>query len=503
MATAPLAYIGGDSEEARAANQAYQDALKKMMESLDARKNRMFDPTMLAMAQGFLTPGKTGSFGESLGNVAGNVRQAEEQAAKEEQASAEAGVKVAQMNLQLQQQLQRDKPWQQYAQGAAQPGGLPGKPATGEAKPPDALQVVRSLGGVGEGTQIPISNPLPNKMTFMQDQRSKGASLSDAEKAWHELVSKSIKVEGNFVVDTANGYMYEMRPEVDVVDVPLSTQAGQKFPMTKSEAQQLDRLRRTDPAKADEWERKFVAGRKSASASKAEEAGQTETQTLLAREESDRRKNLSAAAQAGEAILPSLSQISEIASDPQMSGVFGRFAGGSLLDAAVRMAEAGVGTQTFRLAANDLQNSLTPLNLTPEQIEKYKLFAVPAGQIQIAIAKATRGEGSTSDRERGLFASMGVSATTDPAKVILMKSAGLAAKAEFDKKAYDLFEQSGMSVAQFKRSEQFKTLENNYIDTLRKIVQSSSRPVVSPAPASGGRTPVQRQRDDLRRRLEE
>jgi hypothetical protein len=81
---------------------------------------------------------------------------------------------------------------------------------------------------------------------------------------------------------------------------------------------------------------------------------------------------------------------------------------------------------------------LTSLGLTPEQIEKYKLFPIPAGRIQLAIAKASRGEGSISDRERNLFASMGISATADPAKVILMKSAGLAAEAEFDKKSLRL-----------------------------------------------------------------
>jgi hypothetical protein len=59
------------------------------------------------------------------------------------------------------------------------------------------------MGGVGEGIKVPISNPLPNQMAFMQEARSKGMGLSEAEKAWHEMVSKTIKVEGGFIVDTA------------------------------------------------------------------------------------------------------------------------------------------------------------------------------------------------------------------------------------------------------------------------------------------------------------
>lgn len=181
MATAPLAYIGGDSEETRAANQAYQDALKKMMESLDARKNRMFDPTLLAMAQGFLTPGKTGSFGESLGNVAGNVRQAEEQAAKEEQAAATAGLQAQQMNL----QAIRDR---QSAQYIANRRGASGEQAAPSGEAP------RGVSGKGykifEGQGSPV------------DRIAEAAALSrltpfEFEKAVQEANSKRYeKTEG-------------------------------------------------------------------------------------------------------------------------------------------------------------------------------------------------------------------------------------------------------------------------------------------------------------------
>jgi hypothetical protein len=67
------------------ANAEYQQAFQRMLALLDARKNRMFDPTMLAMAQGFLAPTKTGSFGESLGSAVGGLRAAQEEEAKFEQ----------------------------------------------------------------------------------------------------------------------------------------------------------------------------------------------------------------------------------------------------------------------------------------------------------------------------------------------------------------------------------------------------------------------------------
>lgn len=86
MATSPLS-----SDDAE---QKYQDALNELMQRLDSRKNRLFDPTMLAMAQGFLTPGRTGSFGEALGNVAQRVGDVQRQEERED-------VDLARMRLEL------------------------------------------------------------------------------------------------------------------------------------------------------------------------------------------------------------------------------------------------------------------------------------------------------------------------------------------------------------------------------------------------------------------
>lgn len=63
-----------------------REAQANLRNALESRQNQLFDPTLLAMAQGFLAPTKTGSFGEVLGNVAGQVgpaQQAEEKRARE------------------------------------------------------------------------------------------------------------------------------------------------------------------------------------------------------------------------------------------------------------------------------------------------------------------------------------------------------------------------------------------------------------------------------------
>ena len=59
------------------AMQTYLDARKRANDAFEERQNRLVDPVYLAMAQGFLAPTKTGSFGESLGNVAATVGPAQ------------------------------------------------------------------------------------------------------------------------------------------------------------------------------------------------------------------------------------------------------------------------------------------------------------------------------------------------------------------------------------------------------------------------------------------
>lgn len=82
------------------AMQEYLDAQKNARDKYDERNNRLFDPTMLAMAQGFLAPTKTGSFGESLGNVAAAVGPAQSAEEKRTMDMAKMRLEMAQQGIQ-------------------------------------------------------------------------------------------------------------------------------------------------------------------------------------------------------------------------------------------------------------------------------------------------------------------------------------------------------------------------------------------------------------------
>ena len=119
-------YLSGEDPEIVAANKRYQDAVARLSDSLANRK-MMFDPTLLAMAEGFLSPTQTGGFGESLGKAAGKVGAAQELEDKRQMGLREREVAVAGQGIELQRMKQRDAELLKYL-GESQP---PSGPLTG------------------------------------------------------------------------------------------------------------------------------------------------------------------------------------------------------------------------------------------------------------------------------------------------------------------------------------------------------------------------------------
>ena len=117
MATAPpktTGYVSGEDPDTIEANRVYQDALNRLSQSLDTRKNRFFDPVWLAAAQGFLAPTQTGGFGESLGNAAKSISAAQEQDIKQQQEIDQQRVAAAGKGVELQRMRAKDAEFDKY-----------------------------------------------------------------------------------------------------------------------------------------------------------------------------------------------------------------------------------------------------------------------------------------------------------------------------------------------------------------------------------------------------
>lgn len=224
-----LTYLPGATE----ANAAYEEALKRLTESLDARKNRLFDPTLLAMAEGFLGPTQTGGFGEALGRAAGKVRGAVLEEEKAERDIAQAQLALAERGIGVEQQKQRERQFQEYLGRQGAPAGMPaapqgpaqpGSPQAGEArlqaavadKPPPGMEM-----SVGVQVFPPTQNLMTSTSLLMQRYREGKMSLGDALAEAAKLENDRYVYRDNAVLDKLTGKMY-FSPTGDTVEVSTS-----------------------------------------------------------------------------------------------------------------------------------------------------------------------------------------------------------------------------------------------------------------------------------------
>jgi len=101
MATNPLLDMQKPEDD------GYNMALQRLMSTLDSRQNRGYNPNLLAIAEGMLTPTATGSFGEGIGQAAKAVRGVQEQEARREQDNAMMRFQLAKENMGVQEKRQK------------------------------------------------------------------------------------------------------------------------------------------------------------------------------------------------------------------------------------------------------------------------------------------------------------------------------------------------------------------------------------------------------------
>jgi hypothetical protein len=251
-------YLAGEDPEIVAANKRYQDAVARLSDSLANRK-MLFDPTLLAMAEGFLSPTQTGGFGESLGKAAGKVGAAQEVEDKRQMALREREVAVAGQGVELQRMKARDAELLKYLGGpqsasgplaGPQAGAIAGPqagplsaaaPAEGEAAPAEGAPAAGALSQAApqaagpkvvgspqgalaamqankppgfenvEGIQVMPANP--NFMTGRDyvrlNRMDKSKSAADLIKEGQEIEQKRYRDKEGGVQDLATGKFYQ------------------------------------------------------------------------------------------------------------------------------------------------------------------------------------------------------------------------------------------------------------------------------------------------------
>ena len=242
MAISPLA----SALKAGVEDDEYNDALQQIKDALNARTQKNYDPTLLAIAQGFLAPTATGSFGESLGQVAKGVGAVQEQQQKEFMDTAQMRLQIAQAERE-QKDLARAR---QTFQDKYTSYGADGKPLAGT-----------TVAGEGEETT-------PMKTVSIQDAIDFAAAFPK-QKDMAEMLFKAAQAGSDRYKIAMNGTVFDTwKGKYISQEVPGQTQSDYTIPgigtfkLTPSEYSRT--IKGFTQAKqegwGDDWARQFKSG---------------------------------------------------------------------------------------------------------------------------------------------------------------------------------------------------------------------------------------------------
>lgn len=504
-------FLPGNDPENIAAAKEYQDAIERLKATLDARKNRMFDPSMMAMAAGFLAPTQTGGFGESLGKALGNYGTAQQAQAKEEQDLAQQGVALAGQGMQFtRQKLQAREREKALAELDNAPPGAP--PPTGPLSAPPSAGALTVAGlppagglSAAQGTPPPPTIPpaapiqpvakapesrlLPaddmgaafkafykEQMRALQYEPGSQADIDELiQKRWKERIATSQGGSANIV--TGEKYPF---PTGSMVDVPVKGKEGTWSVPQDVAIQMSAALNSGDEKRYNELKKINIEGRKSNQEQarenkKQETLSESDTKAEVTAREDFQAKNADA-----QNVINNMNSFRTFADDPDAKNMTGILANTKVSSAIAALVKSGVGANDFRVGIPAIEDVMRNADLKPDQQAKYRSFLMLATQMQLD--KERMMKGSTSDRERDILANANIG-PGDTSKAIRMKADLLTTAAKFQRQMYREWKNSKMTAMEFRDSEEFDKLNTQHQDNLtailtgKKVVPSSAKPV--------------------------
>lgn len=525
MATkAPLASLyAEDAEEQRLVNEI-KDTYDTLRGALATRK-QMFDPVLLAMAQGFLAPTKSGSFGESLANVASLVGPAQEAENKRAAEMAKMRLELAQSELGMRQAARGEKEFRRL---------IGGQPPAAAAAPED--EFVETEGGFRVlKSELPGSKPAPvspmgSGATPGGRPQAEGAPAGFANitprdiamlasrpgmEGRAKILADMLKAEQDRYAIAMNGIVFD-KVTKSYMDIPIPGQKQEEFEtpygnfrmLPYEYAQMMNAVR---DGRGDEWIENWKKGKGGAPGRRtveeiaaAGEAARTGAQET-AKGEAGRTQSAIERAADYTGRMGQYRALKGIAGRKDADQIFGIFNRPDVGSAILTLVQEGVKTPgaANSISAPAIENALRNIGLDQNLINQYQVALSIMATIQLQQAKLAAGQGSVSNFERQLFADASISPRDNP-QTILKKVAMLEARAEFDRDIAKQLKKSKMSLDDFKdkNEEQYQRMVDTYLDRVFNIASGiKTRGGAAPSAPSAGSKPYDAARDRLNREL--
>lgn len=471
--------------------------IARMQAMLERRSSLPFDPALMKLSAGLLAPTKTGGFGESLG-VGMNAYS------EESQNQIERDQKLEAMKLDLAQKMvdQRRKNATMQIMGQMYAGTQP------------ALAGDTAQGAEPQVAGQPAQAPTRSRVTVTPEMVAAADMSGDPEfaKAIHDQMDIQQKaIEQQVKQQTADQSNTTARTLPGVGKTELSAQQWNAYTAAKQSG---------DPEKIRGWyEENGLPFRAELIGGKLNFLSMEDVDAIKARNVKQAEANVargetlfSAPGDTSNDRIIAAQNIKSLAESN--APIFNIMKGMGLTDSIARMAKTGVhtpwgdiGFDATELVRQAVKNS--GQKISDADYAALQMAAQNFAQLQIAASKLAQGQGSISDYERHLFASIGISGD-DNAQSMRMKSIALQRRAEFDRDAAEKWavyrDTTNKSPDSFKATPEYKQLISQYNDDLKSLRESNAAelggkpPAAASSSSSSGKTLVQRLAEQAQKR---
>jgi hypothetical protein len=470
---------------------AVERATQRVMQAYSARQNLGYDPVLMGFGQAMLA--SKGNFAEGLGAGLKGAQEAQQRTRDLDVEEAQAGLTMA--------QAQREQQNAMRSQGAFMStigGGAP-KPATGSG---EAGQPAPS-GQAPAGTPVTIDSALKYAATFPA-AKDNAKLLMDAARAG---LDRYLISQNGTVFDKMSG---KYLPQ----DIPGQAQTEYNTPFGKyrMSANEYSKLNSAmDKGLGREWMQAFTSGstklvddvvsgtstkplelvestdgKQPKRLSESEAEVQSELRKSATGQEANRRKVIVDNADEADNSIELAQQFRAFSNDPDAKLYQGILSNDKVMSGIIKLAQSGIGVPGFSIGIPEIETVVKNLNLKGEAQAKAQVYAMLLAQMQLSKTKYMKG--SVSNYEQGLMGRAGVSQEDTPDSV-RAKADLLERRATFDKDIARLYQKVGGDVSDFKQTDDYKKLKDQYIEDLKGLALGLKRiPSITPGkPAEKGK----------------
>lgn len=475
-ARAPLSLLAETPEE-----QQYLQELKSSRQALqDALLNRqqLFDPTLLAIAQGFLAPTRSGGFGESLANVAAQVGPVQQKEKERELQMHQIRAELAAQQLGEAQATRGEREFQGLLRRMGPSGAAAGAPATPAGAPAAAPTAAP------EGLR-PITPQDIARLASMPGMEGRAKILENMIKADRDRYA--ISMQG--IVFDRDTQQYLNLPIPGQKQEDFSTPYG-TFKMTPYEYDQYKRAE--EEGKGQQWIESFrrpggmvkpagvapaaeAPGRRTVAESEASSAALKAEAEARAKARAEQTTQVSTAGKAALGLIPIYDRMEVLLKAPGMDQVLGVLERGDVISALGSLAEEAVRVGNFNVGIPAVRKIVAQTGAPQDVIDR----AAELGQL-LAITQFEQRKGLGSGTSVSNFEQMMVNAMgpnmTDTLRSFSQKLNFLREKAKFENQLSSALRKSKMQYEDFEDTDEFKKLFGEYQRRVNGIVYPGQKP---------------------------